>query len=115
MKGYVYHWLDTATGIVYIGARRGDPVGDKYICSSPDMLDEYKKRPQDFVRSILFKGKIEKVSDYEWAYQIHLFENKIPCYNKKPTRYQPASSGHFKIFSKCKKEHDLFAGESLFK
>lgn len=106
MNGYVYLWTDTKTDRVYVGARKGTPENDRYICSSKTMKEAYCERPQDFVREILFQGPLDQVAKYEWDYQIKLFENQIDCYNIKPTKYN--TGGHLKIFSCNDPEFDLF-------
>lgn len=52
-KAFVYRWDDYKTGKFYIGCHLGQP-DDGYICSSVWMLHEYKLRPNDFYRTILY-------------------------------------------------------------
>lgn len=106
MNGYVYLWTDTKTNRVYVGARKGTPERDCYICSSKTMKEAYCERPQDFVREILFQGPLDQVSEFEWNYQIKLFEDQIDCYNKKIVKYNPG--GHHKIFTCKDPEYNLF-------
>lgn len=50
--GFVYIWRDRKHKRYYIGAHWGR-IDDGYICSSPWMLQAYRKRPEDFRRRIL--------------------------------------------------------------
>ncbi len=52
MDSFIYKWTDTLTNKIYIGVHKGTP-DDGYVCSSKYMLEEYNKRPTDFVREIL--------------------------------------------------------------
>lgn len=52
---FVYRWSDKKTGRKYIGVHTGKQ-SDDYVCSSKVMLAEYKQRPADFSREILFEG-----------------------------------------------------------
>ncbi len=113
MKAYVYKWTDHKTGMIYIGARKGDPLGDKYICSNKPMLEEYEKRSKDFTREIIFQGNPIEVSDLEWQLQWELFEKEIPCYNQQPVRY------NYKFYTNnifyCDEERwNIFSGSKLF-
>ena len=58
MNSFVYKWTDTLTGKMYIGVHKGT-INDGYVCSSRYMLDEYQKRPTDFIREILEYGTFE--------------------------------------------------------
>ena len=55
MNSFVYKWNDIGTGKMYIGVHKGTP-DDGYVCSSKYMLEEYDKRPNDFIREILQYG-----------------------------------------------------------
>lgn len=52
--GFIYVWYDTLEKMYYIGSHWGYP-DDGYICSSRWMLNNFKKRPQDFKRKIVKK------------------------------------------------------------
>ena len=52
---FVYLWSDAKTNRKYIGVHKGS-VNDGYVCSSTVMMAEYKQRPADFTREILFEG-----------------------------------------------------------
>ena len=52
--GFIYVWYDILNKMYYIGSHWGYP-DDGYICSSRWMLNNYKKRPQDFKRKIVKK------------------------------------------------------------
>lgn len=55
MDSFVYKWIDSFTGMMYIGVHKGT-LDDGYVCSSKYMLEEYNKRPKDFSREILEYG-----------------------------------------------------------
>lgn len=52
MEAFVYCWTDLKTNKLYIGSHKGT-IDDGYICSSKYMMEEYKKRPEDFTRQII--------------------------------------------------------------
>lgn len=80
--GFTYCWSDHATGKVYIGIHLGDP-SDGYICSSKAMKQEYKERPCDFTREILFCGPYSICSKLEKELLTALFKtDKNTFYNR---------------------------------
>ena len=64
MEAFVYTWTDWKTNQLYIGWHKGS-VDDGYICSSKVMLEEYKKRPQDFTRQIVASGSSADMVNFE--------------------------------------------------
>lgn len=62
--GFVYCWTDIKTNVLYVGPHKGS-ANDGYICSSKYMLEEYKKRPEDFSRQIIAEGEIENIRKLE--------------------------------------------------
>ena len=72
--GFIYCWSDHATGKVYIGIHMGDP-SDGYICSSKVMKQEYKERPQDFTRQVLFNGPYSICAKFEKELIAALFKS----------------------------------------
>jgi len=52
--------------MLYVGIHKGSH-DDGYICSSKTMLEEYKKRPQDFTRQIIANGTYEEMCIFETA------------------------------------------------
>lgn len=54
-EAFVYCWTDHKTGMLYVGSHKGT-LDDGYVCSSKLMLEEYKKRPEDFTRQIVAEG-----------------------------------------------------------
>ena len=54
-SGFVYKWTDNKTGMCYIGKHRGT-VDDGYVSSSTIFNSEYKKRPNDFTRELLWES-----------------------------------------------------------
>ena len=56
MTGFVYKWVDTSNGMYYIGCHKGD-VNDRYIGSGTYFLKAYNKRPEAFVREVLYVGE----------------------------------------------------------
>ena len=61
---FLYKWTDTKQNMFYIGVHKGT-TDDGYICSSKILLEEYKKRPNDFKREILEFGTFEQVIEKE--------------------------------------------------
>lgn len=57
---FLYKWTDTKQNMFYVGVHKGT-IDDGYICSSKILLEEYKKRPNDFKRKILKTGTYEQV------------------------------------------------------
>lgn len=57
-EAFTYCWIDKKIGKIYVGYHKGDQ-NDGYVCSSKWMLEEYKKRPEDFTRMILVEGTAE--------------------------------------------------------
>lgn len=55
MEAFVYCWTDRCNDKLYVGSHRGS-TEDGYVCSSKYMMEEYKKRPQDFTRQIVAQG-----------------------------------------------------------
>lgn len=54
-EAFVYCWTDHKTSMLYIGAHKG-AQNDGYVCSCKILLEEYRKRPQDFTRQIVAEG-----------------------------------------------------------
>jgi hypothetical protein len=80
--GFVYCWSDNKTAKVYVGIHCG-AIDDGYVCSSKDMLHQYKQRPDDFSRQILFTGDYNICASYEVALIKGLFKtNKETFYNR---------------------------------
>jgi len=64
MEAFVYCWTDKVTNKLYVGSHKGT-TNDGYICSSKLMLDEYKKRPDDFSRQIIAEGNLKDIRKLE--------------------------------------------------
>lgn len=54
-EAFTYCWTDHRDNMLYVGYHKGSQ-DDGYVCSSKWMLEEYKKRPEDFTRMILAEG-----------------------------------------------------------
>jgi hypothetical protein len=54
MISFIYEWLDTKTNLKYIGRHVGE-LDDGYIGSGTIFKKEYKSRPKDFIRNILWQ------------------------------------------------------------
>jgi len=61
---FVYMWFDITSGLRYIGVHKGTPE-DGYVCSSEPMLLEYKKRPEEFRRQIMYHGTWKNMLEIE--------------------------------------------------
>ena len=66
MDSFLYVWTDKATNKLYIGTRKGT-VNDGYVCSGKQMLEQYKKRPTDFIRQIVATGTYKDMISLECA------------------------------------------------
>lgn len=56
MKAFIYEWLDLKRNLRYIGRHVGE-FDDGYIGSGTKFIENYSKRPGDFVRSILWSDQ----------------------------------------------------------
>jgi hypothetical protein len=65
-EAFVYCWTDHKTNKLYVGSHKGS-TNDGYICSSKLMLEEYKKRPEDFTRQIIAQGSFTDIRNLESA------------------------------------------------
>lgn len=54
-QGYVYQWVDSSSGMMYVGSHHGK-LGDRYIGGGKRFLLAYNKRPKDFHRVFLYVG-----------------------------------------------------------
>jgi hypothetical protein len=63
-EAFVYCWTDKSTNKLYIGSHKGS-IEDGYVCSSKYMLEEYKKRPDDFTRQIIARGNYSDIRNFE--------------------------------------------------
>lgn len=63
-EAFVYCWTDHKTGMIYVGSHKGT-LCDGYVCSSKLMLEEYKKRPDDFTRQIVAEGTYQDIRKLE--------------------------------------------------
>jgi hypothetical protein len=88
-EAFVYRWLDSRTGMLYVGVHKGAP-GDGYICSSKPMLQEYHKRPSDFSREVLKFGPYRDMHKLEQSMLESVNAPKNPSYYN-----QSAAQGPF--------------------
>lgn len=59
-EAFVYCWTDKKTNKLYVGSHKGS-TEDGYVCSSKLMLEEYRKRPEDFSRQIVAHGSFDDI------------------------------------------------------
>jgi len=82
--GFVYIWYDRKHKRYYIGSHWGT-IDDGYVCSSPWMMQAYKKRPHDFKRRILEHINTTREdllkAEYKWLSLIKEEEIKTRYYN----------------------------------
>ena len=81
-EAFVYCWSDHATSKVYVGYHKGN-ISDGYICSSYSMLSEYKARPADFTREILYTGTATDSFRFEQKIIKQLIKLPKFTYNKR--------------------------------
>lgn len=55
-QGFVYRWTDTTNDMIYIGSHKGS-VDDGYIGSGTHFKRAYNKRPDSFVREVIYFGE----------------------------------------------------------
>lgn len=78
---FLYKWYDKRKDMYYIGSHKGSP-DDGYVCSSKHMLQEYKKRPEDFSREILEFGEFQEIRTKEYEYLVSVdAKNNNKYYN----------------------------------
>jgi hypothetical protein len=63
-EAFVYCWTDHKKEMLYVGVHKGT-VDDGYVCSSKIMMEEYKKRPEDFTRQIVASGTYKDMYKFE--------------------------------------------------
>jgi len=80
LDSFVYCWTDRLHGKLYVGLHKG-AESDGYICSSKNMLQQYKMRPHDFTRQIIGRGTYEDCRTLEIKIIKAMFADKINCYN----------------------------------
>ena len=82
--GFVYIWRDRKHNRYYIGSHWGTE-DDGYVCSSPWLMQAYKKRPQDFKRKIIKRVYSTRMNllneEFKWLSLIKQHEIKIRYYN----------------------------------
>jgi len=79
MTGFVYRWYDTSNNKFYIGSHKGTP-DDGYVGSGTWFKKAYTKRPESFIREIMYEGvnyrKYEQIIlEYEDAASSDCFYN----------------------------------------
>lgn len=78
-EAFLYIWINIETGKTYIGMHRGHPE-DGYICSSKYMMEDYKKNPTNFHRSILRYGSRDEMLELEKQYLEKVNAAQNPLY-----------------------------------
>lgn len=63
-EAFVYKWINTSNGMIYVGYHKGNPE-DGYVCSSKYFLVEYNENPELFEREILAFGSTKDMVDLE--------------------------------------------------
>ena len=63
-EAFVYCWTDHKTSKLYVGSHKGS-TDDGYVCSSKYMMEEYRKRPEDFTRQIVAEGRLDDIRKLE--------------------------------------------------
>ncbi len=89
MNSFVYSWTDMMTDMVYLGAHKGSQ-DDGYICSSKPMMEEYNKRPNDFIRQIVATGSMHDMFGFE-----AILLNKLDAKNNKMFYNRHNGDGNF--------------------
>jgi hypothetical protein len=79
-NGFVYLWYDKDKKMFYLGSH-GGLEGDGYICSSKNMLKEYRKRPNSFKRRIIERCYNNNLLETEQKW-LNLIKSEELLYNK---------------------------------
>lgn len=88
---FVYRWIDLKSNKVYIGMHTGH-IDDGYISSSNILNEQYKLRPEDFKREILFTGTTSDVAIKEAA-----LLNEVDARNNSQYYNQHNGDGNFRL------------------
>jgi hypothetical protein len=95
--GYVYVWYDKKYKRFYLGRHWGTE-SDGYICSSTNMRNNYKNRPNDFKRRIVSKiyTCVEDLvkEEQKWLDMIKSEELDGKYYNKTKSATTPSTRGY---------------------
>lgn len=111
MSGFVYVWRDRKHRRYYVGSHWGT-ADDGYVCSSPWMLQAYKRRPQDFKRRIVawVSESRDALLDEEqrWLDMIDPEQKRGRYYNltlKSGKRWHTVESSRLTVGQKISKSH----------
>jgi hypothetical protein len=89
--GFVYRWTDSSNGMYYVGSHKGVET-DRYIGSGKYFKYAYAKRPNAFIRDILYTG-----ADYQEVEDLILktldVENDDKSYNLKAIGWGGSQTG----------------------
>lgn len=95
--GFIYVWYDRKHKKYYLGRHWG-LENDGYICSSTNMRNNFKNRPEDFKRRIVSRihTSIEDliVEEQRWLDMINLYELNEKYYNKTKSSTTPSTKGY---------------------
>ena len=121
MQGFVYRWYDKSNGKLYVGSHKGAP-DDGYLGGGTLFIRAYNKRPDSFVREILYQGEnyreLEQlILDLEDAANNNNYYNLVnkawggsgygevnPFYGKKHSQKTKAELSKKRKGKKCSKE-----------
>jgi hypothetical protein len=88
MSGFVYIWYDCKHKRYYLGSHWGIE-DDGYICSSTNMRNNYRNRPQDFKRRILTRITTNRIElfkeEQRWLDMIRSYDLGRKYYNLNST------------------------------
>lgn len=103
--GFVYVWFDAKHKKYYIGRHWGTEV-DGYVCSSNNMRNNYKNRPQDFKRRIVSRVYTSQqdlvLEEQRWLDMIN--PNALDRYYNKTLRSDSPSHLNFTHSEKAKQK-----------
>lgn len=88
-EGFVYKWTDASNGMMYIGSHKGS-VDDGYIGSGKRFKYAYNKRPNSFVREILYFGEHFRELE-EFILEEYDAKNNVEFYNLTNKATEPPS------------------------
>jgi hypothetical protein len=104
--GFIYLWFDRKHKRFYLGRHWGS-IDDGYICSSNNMREAYKRRPEDFKRkliSFIYTCQSDLIlEEQRWLNMIKKDDFGTKYYNKNPYSHMPSTLGRKHTESSRKK------------
>lgn len=94
-SGFIYEWIDITTELKYIGRHEGH-TGDGYIGSGTMFNEQYRQRPTDFIRSIIWYSEdttSEELCQKESEYLSQISDDEL-YFGKNRKYYNVVNNSH---------------------